>query len=80
MYCGKFAAETIESALATGDFSKETLMPYAKKLKSGVSVWYEFIRLYYKLLPLFTHFVQSKKYSVEINKLLQGDVFERNQK
>ena len=77
MYSGKFAADAIENSLATGDFSKEALTPYETKLKSGVSVWYEFIRLYYKLLPLFTHFVQSKKYGVEINKLLQGDVFDR---
>ncbi len=79
LYCGKFASEVIETAIKSGNYSRETLLPYETKLKSGVSVWYEFIRLYYKLLPLFTHFVQSKKYRVEIHRLLQGDVFDRSE-
>jgi FADH2 O2-dependent halogenase len=42
-----------------------------------VDIWYELIRLYYKLLPLFTLFIQSK-YRVEVLRLLQGEVFERH--
>jgi FADH2 O2-dependent halogenase len=79
LYCGKFGAEVIAEAIKSGNYSKEILMPYQIKLKSGVTVWYEFIRLYYKLLPLFTHFVQSKKYRIEIHRLLQGDVFDRTE-
>ncbi len=79
LYSGRFAADVIENALKTGDYSRESFMPYQTKLKSGVVVWYEFIRLYYKLLPLFTHFVQSKKYRIEIHRLLQGDVFDRTE-
>jgi FADH2 O2-dependent halogenase len=45
-------------------------------LRGGVEIWYEFIRLYYKLLPLFTIFIQSE-YRVEILRLLQGEVFNR---
>jgi FADH2 O2-dependent halogenase len=45
-------------------------------MRSGVDIWYEFIRLYYKLLPLFTRFIQSK-YRVEVLRLLQGEVFNR---
>ena len=45
-------------------------------LREGVDIWYEFIRLYYKLLPLFTLFIQSE-YRVEILRLLQGEVFNR---
>ena len=41
-----------------------------------MDIWYEFIRLYYKLLPLFTLFIQSE-YRVEILRLLQGEVFNR---
>jgi FADH2 O2-dependent halogenase len=79
LYSAKFAAETIEIALKANNVSEEMLMPYEKKLRGGVSVWYEFIRLYYKLLPLFTHFIQSKKYRLEILRLLQGEVFERSE-
>ncbi len=59
------------------DFSAATFSPYEEKIRSGVSVWYEFIRLYYKLLPLFTHFVQSEEYNTQIKELLQGIVFDR---
>ena len=48
-------------------------------MRAGVSVWYEFIRLYYKLLPLFTHFIQSKKYRIEVLRLLQGEVYDRQE-
>lgn len=79
LYSAKFASERIKVAFETGDFSASVLQPYADKLRSGVSVWYEFIRLYYKLLPLFTHFIQSKDYRIEVHRLLQGDVYERGE-
>ncbi len=78
LYSAKFASEVIQDAFAKNDFSKEVLMPYQETLKGGADVWYEFIRLYYKLLPLFTHFIQSKKYRLEVLQLLQGEVFRRN--
>ena len=35
--------------------------------------------LYYKLLPLFTHFIQSDKYRLDVLRLLQGEVFDRDE-
>ncbi len=78
-YSAKFASEVIIKAFETGDFSTAAFMPYEKKIRGGVNVWYEFIRLYYKLLPLFTHFVQSKEHRFEIIRLLQGEVFDRTE-
>ena len=49
------------------------------KLRSGTEIWYEFIRLYYKLLPAFTHFIKSKKHRIEVLRLLQGEVFDRRE-
>lgn len=76
MHSARFGAQTIQSALASGDFSEAALKPYETTLRGGVDIWYEFIRLYYKLLPLFTLFIQSE-YRVEILRLLQGEVFNR---
>jgi FADH2 O2-dependent halogenase len=76
MHSARFAAETIRTALEAGDVSEAALKPYETTLRGGVEIWYEFIRLYYKLLPLFTLFIQSK-YRVEILRLLQGEVFNR---
>lgn len=79
LFSAKFASENIMRALETGDFSEAALKPYEERLMSGVSVWYEFIRLYYKLLPLFTHFIQSKEHRTDIQELLQGLVFDRKE-
>ena len=76
MHSARFAAQKIQAALEVGDFSEEMFKPYENTLRGGVNIWYEFIRLYYKLLPLFTIFIQSE-YRVEILRLLQGEVFNR---
>lgn len=77
LYSAKYASEAIVQAFESGDFSGAALRPYEVKLRSGVNVWYEFIRLYYKLLPLFTYFISSKKYRLQVLELLQGEVYSR---
>ncbi|HET9905940.1 MAG TPA: NAD(P)/FAD-dependent oxidoreductase [Anaerolineales bacterium] len=76
MHSARFAAQTIQAALESGDLSEASFKPYEETLRGGVDIWYEFIRLYYKLLPLFTLFIQSE-YRVEVLRLLQGEVFNR---
>ena len=78
-YSAKFAAERIQYALESGDLSEAALKPYETTLRSGVEVWYEFIRLYYKLLPLFTYFIQSKEHRLAVLRLLQGEVYNRKE-
>jgi 1H-pyrrole-2-carbonyl-[peptidyl-carrier protein] chlorinase len=77
LYSAKYASERIRMAFETGDFSEAMFQPYEDKLRGGVNIWYEFIRLYYKLLPLFTHFIQSKEHRIEVLRLLQGEVYDR---
>lgn len=79
LYSAKYSSERIIEAFKTGDFSEASLKPYERKLRSGTEIWYEFIRLYYKLLPLFTHFISSKEHRVEVLRLLQGEVFDRRE-
>lgn len=79
LYSAKYASEMIVKAFQTGDFSEEALRPYEVRLRKGVDIWYEFIRLYYKLLPLFTYFIQSKKHRLQILQLLQGEVYNRSE-
>ncbi len=76
---GKFASEVIVKALAANDFREELFKPYEMRLRQGVEIWYEFIRLYYKLLPLFTYFIQTPKYRLQIFRLLQGEVYDRSE-
>lgn len=50
-----------------------------ERVQAGVGIWYEFIRLYYKLMHLFTFFIQSKEYRQQIHALLQGEVYDRGE-
>jgi FADH2 O2-dependent halogenase len=79
LYTAKYASEQIREAFEKGDFSREMLMPYEEKVRKGVNIWYEFIRLYYKLLPLFTHFIASKQHRLQVLQLLQGEVYDRGE-
>ncbi len=78
MYSAKFASEAIIAASARNDFRAESLRPYEERLKRGTAIWYEFITLYYKLLPLFTHFIASTNYRQQVLQLLQGEVYDRD--
>jgi flavin-dependent dehydrogenase len=77
LYSAKYASERIRCAFETGDFSEAMFAPFEQKVRGGIGIWYEFIRLYYKLLPLFTHFIQSKEHRLEVLRLLQGEVYDR---
>lgn len=79
LYSAKFASEAIAQALQDDDVSREKLLPYETRLKGGCEVWYEFIRLYYKLLPMFTYFIANKRHRLQVLRLLQGEVFDRDE-
>jgi 1H-pyrrole-2-carbonyl-[peptidyl-carrier protein] chlorinase len=79
LYSAKYASEFIVRGLQTGDTSAEAFGVYEQKIRAGVDIWYEFIRLYYKLLPLFTHFIRSETHRLEVLRLLQGEVYDRRE-
>ncbi|MGD2132805.1 MAG: NAD(P)/FAD-dependent oxidoreductase [Maricaulaceae bacterium] len=77
--CAKFSSERIIKAFEENDFSKAMFQPYEEKVRRGTSIWYEFITLYYKLLPLFTKFIQSPTHRHQVLQLLQGEVYDRQE-
>ncbi len=79
LYSAKVAAERIQVALETNDFSAAVFKPYEDRLRKGTRIWYEFIALYYRVLPLFTFFIQNPKYRQELFRLLQGEVYDRDE-
>lgn len=79
LHSARLAAGQIVPAWKKEDFRAETLQPFEDQLRSGVEIWYEFIRLYYRMLPLFTHFIQKPQYRSQLFRLLQGDVFDREE-
>ena len=78
MESAKFASEHILTALKEEDYSYEHFLPYEQKIKAGVRVWYDFIRLYYKLMHLFPHFTANKQYRQDLLALIQGEVYDPN--
>jgi FADH2 O2-dependent halogenase len=72
----RIACADIIAAAETGDFSEKAFSRYTAKLRRGVSNWYEFISIYYRLNILFTAFVQDPRYRLDVLKLLQGDVYD----
>jgi 1H-pyrrole-2-carbonyl-[peptidyl-carrier protein] chlorinase len=78
-YSAKFAAEAIHQVLHEAADEATAFERYASTLSAGCSIWYEFICLYYRLLPLFTLFIQNDDYRMQILRLLQGEVFERGE-
>lgn len=72
----RIACHDIIAAAEKGDFSKAQFAGYEEKLRRGVSNWYEFISIYYRLNILFTAFVQDERYRLDVLKMLQGDVYD----
>lgn len=79
MHSAKYAVEQLVKALAIDDVSCKMLKPYEDKVKQGTKIWYDFITLYYRLLPIFTVFISKPEYRLQVIQLLQGNVFERSE-
>ncbi|MGH2536975.1 MAG: NAD(P)/FAD-dependent oxidoreductase [Candidatus Promineifilaceae bacterium] len=79
LYGAKYASKRIQHAFEINDFSAAVFEPFESQIRSGVDIWYEFIRLYYKLLPLFTYFISNREYRLQVLQLLQGEVYNRGE-
>jgi 1H-pyrrole-2-carbonyl-[peptidyl-carrier protein] chlorinase len=79
LYSAKLAAERIVAGLREGDVSRRTFEPYEAVIRRGTDIWYEFIKLYYKVVPLFTYFIQHPRYRQGVFQLLQGEVYDRQE-
>jgi len=75
----RFASRDVLGALEAGSFGRDRFDTYEATMGRGVKHWYDFITVYYRLNVLFSHFVQSPKYRLDVLKLLQGDVYEEQE-
>lgn len=76
---GRIAHPRILSALETGNFERASFAEYERVLRLGTQNWYKFITLYYRLNILFTYFLSTPRYRLDILKLLQGDVYDESE-
>jgi FADH2 O2-dependent halogenase len=72
----RFASADIINAFEAGSFQRERFRTFETTIRRGTNNWYEFISLYYRLNVLFTTFVSSPRYRLDVLKLLQGDVYD----
>ncbi|MGQ0669856.1 MAG: NAD(P)/FAD-dependent oxidoreductase [Actinomycetota bacterium] len=76
MNSAKFAYEAIDATMKGAD-EVEQLDAYNDRLAAGVAVWYEWIKIYYKLQHSFTRLGKNVEYRHQMQRLLQGEVFDR---
>ena len=74
MHTARFAAERIDAGISSGDVSRAAFLPYEDQMLAGAAMWDDFIRLFYRLLPGFTHLVSSKQHRSAIMRMIQGDI------
>ncbi|MBN8691571.1 MAG: tryptophan 7-halogenase [Bacteroidetes bacterium] len=72
----RFASVDIIKALQNNNYEKSSFANYESTLKRGVNNWYRFIQMYYRLNILFTYFVDTPEYRLDVLKFLQGDVYD----
>lgn len=75
----RIAAMDIVKALESGDCTRRSFQQFETTIRRGTRNWYEFIAVYYRLNILFTAFINSPKYRLDVLKLLQGDVYDEAQ-
>lgn len=78
MHSARFAAGRIEAALESGDTSRDMFSPYEDMMLGGAAIWDDFIRLFYRLLPSFTHLLESSEHRTAVMRMIQGDIYDRS--
>lgn len=76
MHSARVAARVVRDALGTGDVSREALLPYEFDILAQGAIWDDFTRLFYRLLPGFTHLLESREHRPALARLIQGDVLD----
>ena len=72
----KFATEALLAVLRGERPEADAFAAYDARLGAGIAVWYDFIKIYYKLQNLFTHYIRKPQYRQQLVRLLQGEVYD----
>jgi ABC-type nitrate/sulfonate/bicarbonate transport system ATPase subunit/flavin-dependent dehydrogenase len=77
MESAKRGADALIAALAKNDVSSASFADYEKTQRSAVDIWREFVLMFYRLPPLFLDLISKQDSRVQVLRLLQGEVFDR---
>ncbi|MFG3285504.1 NAD(P)/FAD-dependent oxidoreductase [Streptomyces sp. NPDC048111] len=79
MHGARLLCQDVLAAAEAGDFTRARFERYEENQRRGLTNWYNFIALYYRLNILFTVFVQDPRYRLDVLRLLQGNVYTAEQ-
>ena len=74
MHSARFASEQIATALASGDLSRQAFLVYEDSVFTSAAIWDDFTRLFYRLLPGFTHLLESRQHRPTLMQMIQGEI------
>lgn len=74
MHGARFAAERIVAALEAGDVSRQSFLEYEDMVFTAAAIWDDFTRLFYRLLPGFTHLLESREHRPALVRMIQGEI------
>jgi FADH2 O2-dependent halogenase len=75
LHSAKFAARAISDALAAGDLGESSFLEYERRLRRGMSVWKEFVHLFYEVAPIFSSVLAGSEHRVPILRVCEGEVY-----
>lgn len=76
MRSARSAAIAIGEALEKDDVSRDAFADYEHEVLTAGAIWDDFTRLFYRLLPGFTHLVESREHRRAIARMIQGDILD----
>ena len=76
LHSAKFAAEAIIPALADNNLSSASFQDFERRMRLGVNVWQDFVRLFYKMAPIFSQVINTSEHSAQMMRICEGEVYD----
>jgi ABC-type nitrate/sulfonate/bicarbonate transport system ATPase subunit/flavin-dependent dehydrogenase len=76
LHSAKFAAEAIISARANNDLSAASFEEFERKMRLGVTVWQDFVKLFYQMAPIFSQVINTSEHSARMMRVCEGEVYD----
>jgi 2-polyprenyl-6-methoxyphenol hydroxylase-like FAD-dependent oxidoreductase len=76
LHAAKFAAGAIVAALASGGCGHASFRGYEQRLRHGLSVWQEFVRLFYENATVFSRVLADSAHRAHVLRVCEGAVYD----
>jgi ABC-type nitrate/sulfonate/bicarbonate transport system ATPase subunit/flavin-dependent dehydrogenase len=76
MHSAKFASEAIIEALAAGDSNASSFQPYEQKMRIGLTVWQDWVRLFYETSSIFSRVIAESENRASALRICEGEVYD----